>query len=370
MKILVMHVPAGSGHEKAAEAVAGAIRKLKPDAETTLMNGLEGMSSGYQWAFTQGYLNMIHKYPALWGAVYHLLDHRNLAWAAYKLHRLSNASHGKVLEGILTRLQPDLCIATHFFPAEVAAYLKQKGRLKAKLVTVITDYMPHNVWISPATDLYMVGAELTKEEMMRRGVPGEKIRVTGIPTDSKFGRRSERRVLAGRLGVDPELFTLLICSGGFGTGPVESLVNHLRKIPERLQALVVTGKNTPLYHRLETLRPSFPHDLKVYGFADNMDELMDLSDLFVTKPGGLSCTEAMVKGLPMVLVAPIPGQEARNGRIIERFGAAVMAGPVEKALAVIRELRADPARLQQMGRVGMTAGHPDAATVIGNLALT
>ncbi len=368
MKILVTHVPAGSGHEKAAEAVADALRQLQPDAETTLMNGLEGMSSAYQWAFTQGYLDLIHRAPALWGVVYHLLDHRNLAWGAYKLHRLSNASHGKVLEEILTRRQPDVFIATHFFPSEVASYLKQKGRLKAKLITVITDYMPHSVWISPGTDLYAVGMELTKEELIRRGVPAEKVRVTGIPIHPKFARRQDRRALAVRLGLDPGQFTLLVCSGGFGTGPVERVIHLLKQVAEPMQVLAVTGKNTQLYHRLEKLKGSFPHALKVYGFVDNMDELMEASDLFVTKPGGLSCTEAMAKDLPMVLAAAIPGQEQRNGEIVERFGAAVTADPIERIPEIIRKLRADPAHLEQMGRIGTAAGMPDAAAAVAKLA--
>ena len=369
MKVLVTHVPAGSGHEKAAEAISNAIRETRPDAEVVLMNGLDGMSSAYQWAFTQGYLNLIHRYPVLWGAAYHLLDWRGLAWGAYKLHRLSNNSHGKVLEGILTRHNPDVFIATHFFPAEVASYLKMKGRLKAKLITVITDYMPHSVWISPGTDAYVVGMELTKQELIRRGIPAEKIHVLGIPIDLKFSKKAERRALAAHLGLDPVAFTLLICSGGFGTGPVEPLVHALRSIPEPLQALVVTGKNTKLYHRLENLRPTFPHNLKVYGFVDNIDELMDVSDLFVTKPGGLSCTEAMTKGLPMVLVAPIPGQEARNAKIIEKFGAAVLAGPVKKAPGIIQQLRHDPARLQEMAHRGSSTGRPNAAMETARLAL-
>ena len=369
MKILVTHVPAGSGHEKAAEAVCGAIRGLRPEAEVELLNGLEGMNPTYQWAFTQGYLDLIHKFPALWGMAYHLLDLRWLAWGASKLHRLSNSSHGRSLEGILTRHNPDVFIATHFFPAEVASHMKQQGRLRAKLITVITDYMPHNVWISPGMDAYAVGMELTKQELIRRGVPPQRIHVTGIPIDSKFGRKGDRRQTAGRLGVDPDLFTLLIVSGGFGTGPMEQLVEALRSIPERLQAMVVTGKNTALYHRLENMKTSFPHALKVYGFIDNMDELMDAADLMVTKPGGLSCTEALTKGLPMVLVAPIPGQEARNGRIIEKSGAAVMAGPVERAPAIIRRLRSDPAQLKEMARKGIAAGCPDAAAAAAKLAL-
>ena len=368
MKILVTHVPAGSGHEKAAEAIAHAVRKMRPDAEVTLMNGLDGMPPRYQWAFTQGYLDVIHKYPALWGAAYHLLDLKWLVKAVPPLHRISNSIQGKALEEILMRHNPDVFICAHFFPAEVASHLKSTGRLKAKLITVITDYMPHNVWISPGTDAYVVGMEFTKQELIWRGVPEDRIHVLGIPTDPKFSRKGDRRALAARLGIDPEMFTLLICSGGFGTGPMEKLIEALRNIQEPLQALVVAGKNNALRAQVENLISSFPHKLHAYGFVDNMDELMSVSDLMVTKPGGLSCTEAMMKELPMVLVAPIPGQEARNAKIIEKFGAAVLAGPVEKAPAIIQELRGNPARLKEMGHRGSSAGRPNAAEETARLA--
>jgi processive 1,2-diacylglycerol beta-glucosyltransferase len=299
-----------------------------------------------------------------------LLDHRNLAWAAYKIHRLSNASHGKVLEEILVKQNPDVFIATHFFPAEVAAYLKLKGRLKARLITVITDYMPHNVWISPGVDAYVVGMALTKQELIHRGVPEERIHVLGIPINPKFSMKGDRQAVAARLGTDPALFTLLVISGGFGTGPMEELVRALKSIPEPLQVLVVTGKNTALAQKLESMKETYPHKLRVYGFVDNMYELMDLSDLMVTKPGGLSCTEAMMKGLPMVLVAPIPGQETRNARIIEKLGAAVMAGRVEKTPAIIRELHDNPARLKEMRHRGESAGRPNAAEEIARMALS
>ena len=368
MKIIVSHVPAGSGHEKAAEAISGALRRIRPDADVSVLNALEGMNPAYQWAFTDGYLDIIHKYPALWGLAYHSLDIKMLSGLAFWLHRTSNAMHGKSLETILLREKPDVFIGTHFFPMEVASSMKQEGKLDAKLITVITDYMPHNVWIAPRIDAYAAGMELTKKELMSRGIPEKKIYVTGIPIDSKFGKKLPRQTVAANLGLDPAQFTLLVVSGGYGTGPVAELVKALGRIKEPMQVIVVCGKNTALRKKL-TLLQGFPHKLIVYGFVDNMDELMDAADLLVTKPGGLSCTEAMAKGLPMVLVAPIPGQEARNAVIIERSGAAVLAGPIQKAPPIIEKLRSDPAQLAEMGRKGMASGKPDAAIEIARLAL-
>ena len=270
----------------------------------------------------------------------------------------------------MTRHQPDVFIATHFFPAEVASYLKLKGRLSARLITVITDYLPHAVWICPGTDLYVVGSNVTKNELVDRGVAEEKVQVLGIPTDPKFSQRSDRRALAQRLGVDPERFTVLICSGGFGTGPMEQLFRILSAVSEPIQALIVTGKNTALFHRLEGLRSSIPHALKIYGFVNNMDELMDVSDLMITKPGGLSCAEAMTKGLPMILSSPIPGQESRNAQIVQRIGSAILAENVVRIPSLIQELRSNPARLQEMAQKGREASFPDAAFNVARIALS
>ena len=370
-KIIVAHVPAGAGHQKSAEAIAGAIEKAQPDVKVTLMDSLSGMTPRYQWAFTQGYLDIIHKHPAVWGGAYHLSDLKGLSKVVAKLHRMSNSSHGQAFEEIVSDHHPDIFIATHFFPAEVASYLKMTGRLRGKLITVITDYMPHNLWISPGTDAYVVGMELTKHELIWRGVPAEKIHVLGIPIDPKFSLKLDRRAFAARLGLDPSIFTLLIVSGGFGTGPMEQMVQALNSLlPPAVQVLVVCGKNTALKEKVEAMKPDFPHKLFPFGFVDNMDELMSVSDLMVTKPGGLSCTEAMMKELPMVLVAPIPGQEARNAKIIEKFGAAVLAGPVEKALPIIQELRANPARLKDMAHRGASAGRPNSAAETARLALS
>ncbi len=370
MKLLVCHVPAGSGHEKAAEAVHRAILQLQPTAEVILMNGLDGMSAGYQWAFTQGYIGLIHRHPWLWGLAYHLTDLRGLAWAAYKVHRLTNASHGKVLEEIVLRHNPDLFIATHFFPMEVASYLKLRGKLQGRLITVITDFRPHNVWISPGIDAYCVASELTREELIRRGVPPERIHVLGIPIDPKFIPELDRREAAQRLGIRPDLFTVLVCSGGFGTGPVQQLVENLARLKPGAQLLVVTGKNSALLRQLEKLQPTFPHPLRLYGFVENMQELMEVSDLLVTKPGGLSCAEAMAKGLPMVLAFPIPGQESRNARAVEVIGAGVRMGRVQDLAALVESLRADPERLRRMSEKGSRAARPRAAFEIAQLALS
>lgn len=370
MKVVVTHVPAGSGHEKAAEAVSIALRQISPGTEIVLLNALDGMSAWYQWSFTQGYLDLIHRHPKLWGLAYHLLDLRGLAWAAYRLHRLSNALHGKILEEILLRRKPDVVVGTHFFPMEVAAYLKRKRRLHARLITVLTDFLPHSVWISPCIDTYVVGSPISRQALLARGIPAERIQVLGIPINPKFSLPLNRSEIQTRLGLRPDRPTLLFCSGGFGTGPVAEFLLALARVQDLLQVLVVTGKNSALLRRLERLREKIPHPVKLYGFVDNMEELMTASDLLVTKPGGLSCAEAMAKGLPLLLVSPIPGQETRNARLLEQHGIAVQARSLKEFPTLVEQLLGDPGRRQEMARRGKAASFPDAASSVARWVLS
>lgn len=369
-KILVLYVPAGAGHQKAAEAVAIALSQRKSECAVTLMDALNRMPPRFSWSFKSGYLGMIQNFPWAWGLAYYGTDIRFLSRLSQWVHRLVNSLQGKWLEEIILEQKPDVIVSTHFFPADVAAYIKKKENLNLRAVTVVTDYLPHSIWIAENTDLYCAGSETTRKDLVERGVPNEKIVITGIPVDPKFAVALDRTATAKTLGISPEKFTLLICSGGFGTGPVKSLVESLRQVPERMQVLIVAGKNPELRRDLEALKPSIPHDLTVYGFVDNIDELMSVSDLLITKPGGLSCSEALAKQLPMILVFPIPGQEEHNAQVLEKAGTALRTNQVNELPGLIRRIRTEPAFRQQLIENGKTLRRPDAAEQIARLVLS
>ena len=369
MKILATHVPAGSGHQRAAEAVVAAIQKLNPSIETHLVDALEHSDPWYRWAFTTGYLDLIQRAPFLWGVMYHLTDLKPFGHPAQWLHRLSNNLHGSRLESFFIGSRPDVILGTHFFPMEVAGTLKAAGRISSKLVTVITDYLPHTLWIAPGIDIYVVGSPQARQELISRGVQKERIQILGIPVNPKFTQPIDRSFRARQLGLDPEQFTILIGSGGAGTGPVEKLIHLLGKMEGPIQLLAVAGKNGSLYRNLENLRPHFPHLMKVFGFIETMDELMGISDLIISKPGGLTCAEALIKGLPMILIEPIPGQEGRNAHVLEEMGVAVLARQLEQVPKRVQEFREHPNRLHEMSRKAHEAGRPDAAENIAKLAI-
>ncbi len=364
MKIIVTHVPAGAGHQRAAEVVAHALERSSTPPEVVLLNALEGATSWYRWCFTQGYPRLVQQAPQIWGAFYHLSDLPILRGGVRWLHRTSNGQHARALESIFLNAHPEVIVGTHFLPMEVAAFLKKSRRLSARLVTVITDYLPHALWVVPGIDTYVVGSSQAKEELLHRRILSEKIEVLGIPVDPKFALSQDRLSLARRLGVEPNRFTLLIGSGGSGMGPIPALVETLGKVSGRLQLLVVAGTNDLLYRRCEALKNGFPHPMKIYRFISNMDELMSVSDLIVTKAGGLTCAEALAKGLPLLLVCPIPGQESRNAQVLTRIGAALWAKRIDQVPERIQRFLEHPEELRTLSQRARQVSSPDAASKI------
>ncbi len=369
MKILVVHVPAGAGHQRAAEAIGASFHDRRSSAEIIVWDALMGTNALYRWSFTKGYLRLIQQAPFLWGLAYHLTDIKTFSGIVGWIHRMSNRLHGNYFEKYLMETNPDVVIGTHFFPMEVAGRLKSEGKIRARLITVVTDYMPHALWMTPGIDAYVVASPQAKEELIVRRVPAEKIHLLGIPVDPKFQSDGNRPELIQRLGLDQKKFTVLIGSGGAGTGPIVSLVNSLAALSDSLQLLIVVGKNDSLFRKLESLRPSVKHMMRIYGFVNNMDELMGVSDLVISKAGGLTCTEALVKGVPLVLVAPIPGQETRNAEIITQLGAALWAKSVPEIPRIIQQLRNDPEILLKMRQKAREHGLPHAAEQITKLVV-
>ena len=369
MKILITYVPAGSGHQRAAEALFFPLQGKGKPVEPVLVDAIQWADPFFRWCFGRGYLGMIQNAPLLWGISYHLTDLKLFSRSVQVLHHLSNAWHAAALEKLFLESKADWIIGTHFLPMEVAGSLKARGRLSARLMTVITDYRPHTLWIAPGIDEYAVGSESTRQELIRRGVPEQRIRVLGIPVDPKFSQPLDRSALIQRLGLEAGRFTILVGSGGAGTGPIVPLVQLLAGIQESIQLMIVAGQNETLFRNLERMRPQVRHPMKTFGFINNMEELMGASDLMVSKPGGLTCAEAMVKGLPLILTEPIPGQESRNAQFLAREKAALLASRLEEIPGLIQNLIRDPESLRQLGERARQLGQPDAADRIARLVL-
>jgi len=312
MKVLVIHASAGAGHTKAAEALCAAIKRSGVH-DVTIIDALDYTSPFFKKMYSGSYHFMISKIPKFWGACFNLLDVPFLQPLIRCMRRLYNKANAGKLHQYLKKGRFDYVFMTHFMPTEVSAALKRAGKITSHLVTVITDYDVHKIWLADGISHYCVASGWTLEKMARLGVERSKVVVTGIPTDERFFQGADVMALKKKLGLRENIFTVLVATGSFGIGPIEAIINVLTEF----QVLVVCGHNKALYQRLSG---NINKLVKVFGHVDNMHELMAVSDAMVTKPGGLSISEALVSQLPMVFFNAIPGQETGNVKVLKSYG--------------------------------------------------
>ena len=366
IRIVIVYVTAGTGHRRAAEALAAAVHRRAPDAVISCVDLLDYTPRFLRRGYPGVYGWLVRHMPACWGFGYRLLDWAPIFTLIQPWRRLWNLLMARRFVNWLVAEQPDFVIATHFFPADLFTDGKRTGWLQAKAIVVITDLFPHRLWLGRSVDRFVAGSEKTKEVCVQRGIPPERVRACGIPVHERFRRASGSN--AGRLhefGLDASRQTVLVTGGGIGLGPIKELVAALialeRTRPSRLQLLVVCGENATLYQQLSELTRGAPMPMTLFGFVETMPELMAASDLLVTKAGGMTVTEAMVVGLPIVFLGVLPGQEELNLHSTVASGAGVQARRPEEAAALVRDLLDDPARLSAMRARAAALGRPTAA---------
>jgi len=240
----------------------------------------------------------------------------------------------------------------------VFAAEKRRGNLDIPLISVITDFAVHSYWVHPEVDLYCVASEEAKRYLVHQGLPASKIVVTGIPISPTFLGHVARDQARAEFNLDPKAPTLLIMGGSQGLGPLQDMVDRLHG--DHYQCVVATGVNRDLYRALQK-RYERDKRVRVLGFTKQVNILMDAADLLVTKPGGLTSSEALAKGLPMIITNPIPGQEERNASYLLKHGVAEQADEPEEIARLVHTLLHHPTRLKRMVEKTRTVAKPYAA---------
>jgi len=346
-KILIVYATAGEGHKRAAVAIKDAFDVLRPaDTEVKLVDALDYTKDFFKWFYPRSYLFMVTYIPTVWGLFYYVLDWKWLYPIVKIIRRIVNRSNTAQFEKFLSEFNPDIVVTTHFLACEVLSSLKQQGKIKTKLITCVTDFRMHSFWFSAQTDHFCVSFKETEADLVKKWkAPAHKISITGIPIHQKFYAPKNKDEILGKAGLSAGLFTVLITGGGFGVGPIMSLVRVLGRMAEPFQALVVCGHNAKLKADIDGLNaPS----IKTYGFIDYVDELMTVSDIGITKAGGLICSEALAKKLPLIIIAPIPGQESRNCELLLRNRAAFGINRAGQVRDIISRAHSDKSVLSDM----------------------
>lgn len=368
-KILIVYASSGAGHKKASEALRDVFLKFHKDIQIEFTDVLNFANPFFKKMYPATYEFIASHLPFLWAFFYYLLDLRRLSWGISKFHRMINSINCKGFENYILRNNFDAVIATHFLPVEIISYLKKRGRYKGKLLTIVTDFGLHNFWVSKYVDRYVVATKITKEDLLERGVAESKIEILGIPIGLEFLAEKNQAELSSKLGIKSGVFTVLIAGGGFGAGPVELILKRLIDLKITKQILVVCGSNAKLRQNLEGITRNHSDFCRIYGFVDNMDELMRISDVLIGKSGGLTSSEAVAVRIPLIIVSPIPGQEAKNAEILIRYDVAVRLKNPCHINKEIEKMVLNPDIMEKMKENAKFLSHPDSSLNIANLAL-
>jgi processive 1,2-diacylglycerol beta-glucosyltransferase len=360
MRILIATITAGGGHLAAAAALDEAWRASRPDDVIERIDLLKFFSPLHRKIHSDGYLTLIERAPEIWGMVFAKTDNPKVARTMNKLKRLFPSNSRQKFERHVRQFKPDAVLCTHYLPLELLGHRRKKEKdcLAPMTVSVITDFEAHALWMDSCVDLYCVAAGEAKARLVARGASAENIVATGIPIAAKFSSKPDARTVRKTYGLRDDLRVLLVLSGGFGMGPVAEILAELDKVPHEFQTVVVTGRNEEL--RRDLAAQDRKHPTHVFGFASNMHELMAVSDLVITKPGGLTSSEALAMGKPLFILNPIPGQEAANSDFLLERGAAGKVNRVEDLPYRIEQLLGSK-KLAQMAAAAKALGRPQAA---------
>lgn len=342
MKIIVTYASAGAGHYKAARAIYGYFKEHCQQTSLEIIDILEKCLPLLRFSYTRGYLFLVKHGLFIWQFSFLITAFRPLRIFNRPIARIINRLSTKAFAEYLIQEQPDYIISTHFLPSEIAACLKKQKKINSRIITVITDFGVHPYWISEPVDNYIAASEYTKKLLISEHIEESKIRALGIPVDEKLLQPYDKNILCAKFKIQPDKFTVLISTGSFGIGPIEEIV---RLLHNDVQILVVCARNKKLKLRLQRLVYS---NVSIFGFIDNMPELMAISDLIITKPGGLTIAEILAMELVPILICPIPGQEMENARVIEHFGAGQGAGSLADIKNLVLDFKAHPNKIRQI----------------------
>ncbi|HEY3741452.1 MAG TPA: glycosyltransferase [Bryobacteraceae bacterium] len=371
MKILILSASVGAGHMRAAEAVELALRLQPGSASNTIVNldVLTLMPPAFRKVYRDGYFDLVKRSPRVLGWLYEATDkpfHK-----ARVQEGIERAGATKLLKTV-REFHPDVVICTHFLPTPLLERERKKGRIRARILTVVTDFEVHGMWLSAASDHYFVATGEAKAHLEALEIPAELITVSGIPTHPVFTEKRDRAAMRRKHGWHKDLPAVLVSAGGFGAGNAGRMVEALvaAKIPA--QIIAVCGKSAPLQSAIEAIAARQPEGalpiVKAVGFTTEMDELMAAADLMIGKPGGLTTSESLIKGLAWIVVNPIPGQEEKNAIYLLEQGAGVWSDNLYTLAYKVNNVLSEPGRLAAMRKNSLRLARPDAGALIAAFA--
>ncbi|MBF0547163.1 MAG: glycosyltransferase [Candidatus Riflebacteria bacterium] len=367
--ISIFSVSAGVGHIRAAQAIESAAKKTEKSLQVKHLDLMTLVPDLFRKLYAGSYIKMVENHPNIWGYIYRKADREKPDSLLNKIRKAVQKLNLAKFEEEIEKSSPDVIICTHFLPAEILSAMVEKNGLKCPVYVAVTDFDVHAMWVHPFMTAYLTASEEVAFRLADRGVKPDQIHVTGIPINPVFSGTFSKEECAKEIGIYPDRFTILMMSGGAGLEGLESLVKRLAQMEKKFQIIALAGKNEDLLKRFTELSKSFPDRIKPMGFTNTIEKLMAASDIAVTKPGGLTTSECLAMGLPMILVSPIPGQEERNADYLLENGAAMKATDPAGLEFKINKVMNNPELIQNMHRRAIEISRPNAAMDILKIVL-
>ena len=384
MKILIFYASYGGGHLNAAKSINDYIISNYPNYDVELIDCMKYVNKTIEKLTTAAYREMAKKAPWAWGKIYSDSQKGPLA----HLSSRSNKIMAIKLLRLLREKQPDVIISTHPFGSQMCSYLKRKNKITAKIATIMTDFSPHDQWLvgHKFTDYFFVANDKMKNYLISKGIAENKVFVTGIPISNRFLKTYNKKEILDTYNLSEDKFTVLFFGGGeFGLGKTktaeifESFVQESLK--EKIQIIAIAGRNPKMkasfkeivskysVNTTTTNTTDITNNVKILEFTNQVPELMSISDLVVTKPGGLTTSESLASHLPMLIINPIPGQEEENAEFLEDKGIAIWLRKNDDSKLIIENLLADNKKLNLMKENTKLLARPHSTETICKMIL-
>lgn len=356
MRILILSVTAGQGHNRTAKGIAGIAQSR--DHECKIVDTFEYVSPAMGELVDEGYRLSIAFTPKAFGRAFRSFERAEQEYAAVlRAYKIVSTRMSYELEEVYQQFQPDAVVCTMSFAAQIATAIYERGVCRAPRMGIVTDYTLHPFWVGTNLDMLVSPSEQLTESFVAKGIDPRIIKPVGIPISLDFAKHIDRQAACDELGIE-NMPTLLLMGGSMGHGDIAKAIESMDKSASPFQILAVCGSNVRMQHRLEKMQTRKP--MRVYGFTDKIHVMMSASDMIVTKPGGLTVSEAVAKKLPMVLINPIPGQEERNMDFLTNHGMAMRANATLPVGEVVGQLMLSQARRRLMSQAQEAFGKPNA----------
>ena len=363
MNILYLSISAGGGHIKVCESINEEVLKRYPSSTSAIIDAFKYINPVLDKLVVGSYLNTVKKTPKIYGKLYKMSeDGGNIHDFGKTVNKLLSY---KIMK-LIRRSKASAVVCSHPFPIQMILNIRKKKRINIPVVAVMTDYSIHQLWLHKDIDAYVVAHDFIKYELMLRGIPEQKIHPLGIPVAKEFTLAKNRTDVCKSLNIK-NTFTILIMGGSLGFGKINEIFKSLLNQKRNLQIIVVAGKNQKLKSQLEEAIYPKSKKVEILGYTKRVADLMTASDIIITKPGGITIAEAIVKNLPIIITSPIPGQEERNAHFLMNTGVAARISEDETINSIIHQVVDNPLRISHMKEIARFLAKPYACPEIVDL---